>query len=122
MVSWNSPDEAPEKQEVPPSSFYANTNTAGSPPANSRDGSSHTQHFVLDSTDPASYRAPELVLGWDHDYAVDWWSFGLVLHWICTGRVSASQIELCVRNVSCDGHSTPSWMERKVGIRQSCAA
>ena len=27
MVSWKSPDEAPEKQEVPPSSFYANTNT-----------------------------------------------------------------------------------------------
>ena len=69
-----------------------------------------------------AYRAPELVLGWDHDYAVDWWSFGLVLHWICTGRVSASQIWLFVRHVSQDGRSTPSWTEREVGIRRSCAA
>ncbi|KAI0358828.1 kinase-like protein, partial [Trametes cingulata] len=31
------------------------------------------------------YVAPELILGWEHDYAVDWWSFGLVLFWLSTG-------------------------------------
>ncbi|PIL30751.1 hypothetical protein GSI_06919 [Ganoderma sinense ZZ0214-1] len=30
------------------------------------------------------FHAPELVLGWDHDYVVDWWSFGLLLFWIFT--------------------------------------
>ncbi|TBU30797.1 kinase-like protein [Dichomitus squalens] len=30
------------------------------------------------------FHAPELVLGWDHDYGVDWWSFGLLLFWILT--------------------------------------
>ncbi|KAI8983255.1 kinase-like domain-containing protein [Trametes punicea] len=30
------------------------------------------------------YQAPELILGWEYDYAVDWWSFGLVLFWMMT--------------------------------------
>lgn len=33
------------------------------------------------------FHAPELVLGWDHDYVVDWWSFGLLLFWIFTRTV-----------------------------------
>ncbi|KAI0935627.1 hypothetical protein AcV5_003997 [Taiwanofungus camphoratus] len=32
------------------------------------------------------YQAPELTLGWAHDCAVDWWSFGLVLCFMLTGR------------------------------------
>ena len=43
------------------------------------------------------YHAPELVLGWEYDYSVDWWSFGLVLYWIFTGKVSS-------RHARCDGH------------------
>ncbi|KAI0325032.1 kinase-like protein [Cubamyces sp. BRFM 1775] len=31
------------------------------------------------------YRAPELILGWEYDYAVDWWSFGLLIFWVMTG-------------------------------------
>ncbi|KAI0825344.1 kinase-like domain-containing protein [Trametes gibbosa] len=31
------------------------------------------------------YQAPEIVLGWEYDFAVDWWSFGLVLFWTLTG-------------------------------------
>ena len=78
-----------------------------------RDGARSGRDHAADRSgeQEMAYRAPELVLGWDHDYAVDWWSFGLVLHWICTGRVSASQIWLSVRHVLQDGRSTPSWTE-----------
>ncbi|KAH9891226.1 kinase-like domain-containing protein [Cubamyces lactineus] len=31
------------------------------------------------------YQAPELILGWEYDYAVDWWSFGLLMFWVMTG-------------------------------------
>ncbi|KAI0638867.1 kinase-like domain-containing protein [Trametes polyzona] len=31
------------------------------------------------------YQAPEMILGWEYDYAVDWWSFGLVLFWVLMG-------------------------------------
>nr|GAT56172.1 AGC/AKT protein kinase [Mycena chlorophos] len=31
------------------------------------------------------YQAPEILLGWTHDAAVDCWSFGLVLHFLLTG-------------------------------------
>ncbi|CDO71755.1 hypothetical protein BN946_scf184920.g39 [Trametes cinnabarina] len=37
------------------------------------------------STNQIEYRAPELILGWEYDYAVDWWSFGLLLWWMFTG-------------------------------------
>ena len=42
------------------------------------------------------FHAPELVLGWDHDYVVDWWSFGLLLFWIFTRTVRKT-----VNNCSC---------------------
>ncbi|OBZ79374.1 Protein kinase DC2 [Grifola frondosa] len=32
------------------------------------------------------FQAPEIILGWAHDYAVDWWSFGLVMHAMLTGE------------------------------------
>ncbi|KAK7057679.1 AGC/AKT protein kinase [Favolaschia claudopus] len=31
------------------------------------------------------YQAPELVLNWGHDFAVDCWSFGVLLHFLLTG-------------------------------------
>ena len=34
------------------------------------------------------YQAPELMMGWEYDYAVDWWSFGLLMFWVMTGTVS----------------------------------
>ncbi|KAI0757567.1 kinase-like domain-containing protein [Daedaleopsis nitida] len=34
----------------------------------------------------AVYCAPEMVLGWEIDCAVDWWGFGLVVCWIFTGQ------------------------------------
>ena len=42
------------------------------------------------------FHAPELVLGCDHDYVVDWWSFGLLLFWIFTRTVRKT-----VNNCSC---------------------
>ncbi|KAH9850553.1 kinase-like domain-containing protein [Lenzites betulinus] len=37
------------------------------------------------TTTSPEYQAPEMVLEWEYDYAVDWWSFGLVLFWTLTG-------------------------------------
>lgn len=34
------------------------------------------------------YRAPELYLGWNHDSAVDCWSFGVILYFMFFVRVS----------------------------------
>ncbi|KZT08985.1 kinase-like protein [Laetiporus sulphureus 93-53] len=31
------------------------------------------------------YRAPEVIMGWAHDAAVDWWGFGLILCFMLTG-------------------------------------
>ena len=39
-----------------------------------------------------TYHAPEKVLGWEYDRGVDWWSFGLVVYWICTGQVGLPHI------------------------------
>jgi serine/threonine protein kinase len=33
------------------------------------------------------YQAPELALGWTHDYAVDVWGFGLLLYLMVYGKV-----------------------------------
>ncbi|KAJ7099481.1 kinase-like protein, partial [Mycena belliarum] len=35
------------------------------------------------------YLAPEILLGWTHDFAVDCWSFGVLLHFLLTGTVSS---------------------------------
>ncbi|KAI0668628.1 kinase-like domain-containing protein, partial [Trametes maxima] len=37
------------------------------------------------SSSAREYQAPELMLGWEYDYAVDWWGFGLLLYWTMTG-------------------------------------
>lgn len=34
------------------------------------------------------YQAPELLLGWSHDFLVDSWSFGMVLYYMFHGKVS----------------------------------
>lgn len=39
------------------------------------------------TTTSPEYQAPEMVLEWEYDYAVDWWNFGLVLFWTLTGTV-----------------------------------
>jgi len=35
-------------------------------------------------------QAPELLLGWTHDFAVDCWGFGILLHLLLSGVVSVS--------------------------------
>lgn len=47
----------------------------------------HNQPQAAPSLICLEYQAPEMILGWEHDYAVDWWSFGLVLYWTLTGNV-----------------------------------
>ncbi|KAJ7725673.1 kinase-like domain-containing protein, partial [Mycena maculata] len=40
------------------------------------------------STPPSAaieYQAPEILLGWAHDFAVDCWSLGVLLHFLLTG-------------------------------------
>lgn len=34
------------------------------------------------------FRAPEIILGWTHDRAVDCWSFGMVLYYMVFGTAS----------------------------------
>jgi serine/threonine protein kinase len=34
------------------------------------------------------WSAPEVILGWTHDSAVDIWGFGMILHYMLTGQVS----------------------------------
>ncbi|KAF8150481.1 kinase-like domain-containing protein [Mycena galopus ATCC 62051] len=62
----------------------------------------HTGHVVLtnfsnatiisnDAPPPSAgmeYQAPEILLGWAHDFAVDCWSFGVLLHFLLAGTVS----------------------------------
>lgn len=37
--------------------------------------------------DMTEYQAPEQILGWAFDEAVDWWGLGMVLFWMLTGEV-----------------------------------
>jgi serine/threonine protein kinase len=37
--------------------------------------------------DMMGYRAPEILLGWSHDSAVDCWSFGMLLYYMFFGTV-----------------------------------
>ncbi|KAI0656764.1 kinase-like domain-containing protein [Cubamyces menziesii] len=41
--------------------------------------------FLGGSVRSQEYQAPELMMGWEYDYAVDWWSFGLLMFWVMTG-------------------------------------
>lgn len=42
--------------------------------------------------------APELLLGWTHDFAVDCWGFGILLHLLLSGVVIFSILcQLCAR-------------------------
>jgi serum/glucocorticoid-regulated kinase 2 len=40
-------------------------------------------------SDLGESQPPELILGWKHDFAVDCWSFGILLFIMQVGRVSA---------------------------------
>jgi serine/threonine protein kinase len=42
------------------------------------------------------YQAPELLLGWAHDFAVDCWGLGLLLHFMLSGDVSWDIICACI--------------------------
>lgn len=33
------------------------------------------------------YRAPEMLLGWSHDFSVDCWAFGILLYTMLFGKV-----------------------------------
>lgn len=45
----------------------------------------HIQRTTLSTT--TEYQAPEMHLGWVHDFAVDCWAFGILLHVMLFGRV-----------------------------------
>lgn len=42
---------------------------------------------VSDDSDQLQYQAPEMVLGWRHDRAVDIWAVALMLYAMLTGKV-----------------------------------
>jgi len=54
------------------------------------------------------YQAPELLLGWAHDFAVDCWGFGMLLHYMLSGEVSPSSISSCLWS-NCSSDSVYSW-------------
>ena len=40
------------------------------------------------------YKAPEVLLGWSHNFAVDCWGFGIILYFLFFGAVSSAQFRL----------------------------
>lgn len=44
------------------------------------------------------YQAPELLLGWRHDFLVDAWSFGMVLYYMFHGKVNIHFISPVIMN------------------------
>lgn len=61
--------------------------------------SDFSQSKVLPSQDRArtstncgsrEYQAPEMILGWEYDFSVDCWGFGILLYLLHFGRVSLS--------------------------------
>lgn len=44
--------------------------------------------FAYNTPDLDEWSAPELILNWSHDSAVDSWGFGMVLYFMITGQVS----------------------------------
>jgi serine/threonine protein kinase len=47
---------------------------------------SHQRAFTNCGT--LQYQAPEMIMGWSHDAAVDIWGFGLLVHMMLVGKVS----------------------------------
>jgi hypothetical protein len=60
------------------------------------------------------YQAPEHLLGWAHDFAVDCWSFGALLHFLLAGTVSLSSraVSLTRKLMARWQHRIRLWMER----------
>ena len=55
---------------------------------NDSERSQFSQSRASFSCDPKhEYRAPEVLLGWAHDYAVDCWGFGCILYYMFYGGV-----------------------------------
>lgn len=49
---------------------------------------SRTINKPLALTIKKDYQAPELLLGWTHDFSVDCWAFGVLLYMMVYGTVS----------------------------------
>ncbi|KAJ6590004.1 kinase-like domain-containing protein [Mycena vulgaris] len=55
------------------------------------------------------YQAPEILLGWAHDFAVDCWSFGALLHFLLSGtNPVVNEQDGSVRNQILDGNAALS--------------
>jgi hypothetical protein len=68
------------------------------------------------------YQAPEILLGWTHNFAVDCWGFGMVLYFLFFGTVSrAHSLSLCMVDLTLSTVSL--WkkrtIRRQVNVMQS---
>lgn len=50
--------------------------------------SGKVQEVIETTPEAKEYHAPELLLGWAHDFAVDCWGYGLLLHFMLSSIVS----------------------------------
>jgi serine/threonine protein kinase len=48
------------------------------------------RHRAFSNCGTVQYQAPEMILGWSHDTAVDIWGLGLLIHIMLVGKVRNS--------------------------------
>ncbi|XVF21306.1 hypothetical protein REPUB_Repub12eG0079600 [Reevesia pubescens] len=83
-VSQKRPDSVKKKRFSP---FQMYCNSGISPDDSASQASANSEHNESDSVEKSNsfvgteeYVAPEIISGNGHDFAVDWWSLGIVLH------------------------------------------
>ncbi|KAJ7496770.1 kinase-like domain-containing protein [Mycena latifolia] len=69
--------------------------------------SASTQYSMPPSA-AMEYQAPEILLGWAHDFAVDCWSFGVLLHFLLAGTNPVVKDDDAVRNQILTGNAALS--------------
>lgn len=55
--------------------------------------SGKVQEIIETTPEAKEYHAPELLLGWAHDFAVDCWGYGLLLHFMLSSIVSQIMLD-----------------------------
>ena len=77
------------------------------------EGEQRSSHMSGMRSTSSVFRAPEIILGWTHDRAVDCWSFGMVLYYMVFGTASHCLLQVVGILTSCALDAICKWRRKR---------